>query len=105
MDYDIDIRKIRDYCLNNHHPVGKHKARIFATILGIHKKDATLLRELIFEAMEHAELKASYSDTFGERFTADIHIQHKGNTAMVRTVWIIRKNKAVYELLTSYIKT
>ena len=27
----VDIRKIRNYCLNLDHPSGKHKARVFAS--------------------------------------------------------------------------
>jgi hypothetical protein len=31
----VDIRKIRDYCLNPEHDDGKHKARIFLSTLGM----------------------------------------------------------------------
>jgi len=28
----VDIRKLRDYCLNSLHDDGKHKARLFAAV-------------------------------------------------------------------------
>jgi hypothetical protein len=31
----VDIRKLRDYCLNPQHDEGKHKARLFAVALGM----------------------------------------------------------------------
>jgi hypothetical protein len=31
----VDIRKLRDYCLNLEHDDGKHKARLFLSILGV----------------------------------------------------------------------
>jgi len=29
----VDIAKLRDYCLSPFHPLGRHKARIFAGLL------------------------------------------------------------------------
>jgi len=31
----VDIRKLRDYCLNPTHDEGKHKARLFKMALGM----------------------------------------------------------------------
>jgi hypothetical protein len=36
----VDIRKLKDYCLNPHHWRGRHKARVFWTALGIGRADA-----------------------------------------------------------------
>jgi hypothetical protein len=30
----VDLRKLRDYCRNFDHPVGKHEARVFLEVLG-----------------------------------------------------------------------
>lgn len=43
----IDIRKLRDYCLNPAHNEGKHKARLFSAKLGITRQDAEALREIL----------------------------------------------------------
>ena len=45
---EIDIRKLRDYCLATTHPVGKHKAPVFRAALGLQATDAELLRGWIF---------------------------------------------------------
>ena len=46
----VDIKKLRDYCLNPHHEDGKHKARVFAAALGLGRVDAKWLRERLLEA-------------------------------------------------------
>ena len=43
----IDIRKLRDYCLNPAHNEGKHKARLFSAKLGITRQDAEALRVIL----------------------------------------------------------
>ncbi len=40
----VDIRKLRDYCLNSEHDEGKHKARLFSSILGMNINDAETWR-------------------------------------------------------------
>jgi hypothetical protein len=39
-DAVVDIRKLRDYCLNPAHPRGRNKARVFASVLGLTASDA-----------------------------------------------------------------
>jgi len=34
----VDLKKLRDYCLSSEHPRGRHKARMFAAILGSQPK-------------------------------------------------------------------
>ncbi|WP_442939170.1 DUF6883 domain-containing protein [Nostoc sp.] len=43
----MSTQKLIGYCLNPEHPSGKHKARVFASILGITLENAEVLRELI----------------------------------------------------------
>jgi hypothetical protein len=44
---EISVQKLIGYCLNPEHPSGKHKARVFASILGITLENPDVLRELI----------------------------------------------------------
>ena len=104
----IDIRKLRDYCLNPYHPVGKHKARVFSSQLGIGKSDASRLsglKEKITEKMENAEIVHTFSDTYGKRFLADLELHIEDNQAIVRTIWILKTDKVIPELVTCYIIT
>ena len=99
----IDIRKLRDYCLNPHHPVGKHKARVFLSQLGLRRNDAQTLKEKITEKMENAEIVHTFSDEYGKRFLADLELHIEDNQAVVRTIWILKTNRDMPELVTCYI--
>lgn len=43
----VDIRKLRDYCLNPEHPEGKHKARLFVAALGMTEANAEPLHDAL----------------------------------------------------------
>ena len=47
---EIDQRKLTDYALSPTHPVGKHKARLFALKLGLTRDDAPVLIEALRKA-------------------------------------------------------
>ena len=44
----VDIRKLRDYCLNPDNPRGSRKARVFRSALGM-KLDALALRQRLLQ--------------------------------------------------------
>ena len=48
----VNIRKLRDYCLNPTHPEGKHKARLFAAALGMTAYDAENLRSELLQVVK-----------------------------------------------------
>lgn len=56
-DAVVPIEKLQDYCLNAHHPRGKHKARVFAASLGLNAGDAQALQAAIREAARTGEPK------------------------------------------------
>lgn len=45
----VDIRKLRDYCLNLEHSTGKHKARLFLSTLGMTAENAPELRQILLK--------------------------------------------------------
>lgn len=47
----VDIRKLRNYCLNPEHDQGKHKARLFLSILGMTADNAEELRQSLLEVV------------------------------------------------------
>jgi hypothetical protein len=50
----VDLTKLSDYCLNPEHPRGRHKARVFASALGLTLADAESLRAmLLLVALDH----------------------------------------------------
>lgn len=48
----VDIRKVQDYCLNPQHNSEKHKARMFASALGMGPDDAEALRKVLLQAVK-----------------------------------------------------
>jgi len=100
----IDIRKLRDYCLNSRHPVGRHNARVFKAILGMEQKDAELLKERILRALPHSEASVSYEDDFGTRYMVEVQLHNDEHFATVVTVWMIPKGSKKTHLVTCYAK-
>jgi hypothetical protein len=47
----VDIAKLREYCLNPAYPRGRHKARVFASILGLTPTDAEFLPAEVLRAV------------------------------------------------------
>jgi hypothetical protein len=43
----VEIEKLRDYCLSMSHPRGRHKAKVFESVLGITADDAEELRQAL----------------------------------------------------------
>ena len=63
----VDIRKLRDYCLNPLHDEGKHKARVFAAALGMTGADAERLRDILLQAVITYDADVGYRAAYGQR--------------------------------------
>jgi hypothetical protein len=77
----VDIRKLRDYCLNSQHDDGKHKARLFSSILGMTAHDAEELRQILLEIVTTHEARLGRQDEFGQRYTLDFTIEWQNRSA------------------------
>jgi hypothetical protein len=73
----VDIRKLRDYCLNPDHDEGKHKARLFSSIIGMTAENAEDLRQILLEVVKTHEAKLGRRDDFGQRYTSISHLNGK----------------------------
>jgi hypothetical protein len=98
----VDIQKLRDYCLNSLHNEGQHKARLFASALGITDKDAEDLRTLLLQAVKSADAKLGRRDVYGQRYTIDFLLTWHDKQAMVRSGWIIEHTSNTPRLTTCY---
>ena len=87
----VEIAKLRDYCLNPSHPRGRHKARIFAAVLGFAQTDAEFLRLELLRAAREATATEGDSDEHGERYIVDFELIRNDRGAAVRSAWIIRR--------------
>lgn len=85
---ELDVRKLSGYCLDQNHPLGRHKARVFRAALGLSADDAEWLRRAILDQIGAAGIDVIGADRFGTRYRADLPIARHGRQAVVRTIWI-----------------
>lgn len=98
----VGIRKLRDYCLNSQHNIGKHKARLFAALLGMNSNDAEKLRNALLEAVKTHDAQLGKKDARGQRYTLDFTMSWKHKQATIRSGWIIETNSDIPKLTTAY---
>lgn len=99
----IDLRKLRDYCLNVGHPRGRHKARLFRTVLGLTEEDAELLRQALLAGVLESAAVQTHTDEHGVRYMVDLALMLRGRSGQVRTAWIVRQDEDFPRLLTCYV--
>lgn len=103
----VDIEKLRDYSLNQNHPEGKHKARVFLASLGFTADHADRLRELIIKVILTTEATEQQPTSYGRRFRVDFNVQgEQGVVAMlatIRSTWIIRNDEDFPRLTSCFI--
>ncbi len=99
----VDIRKLRDYCLNPDHPRGKHKARVFATALGMGAEHAEELREVLLTAAVGAEAVLLKKDQYGRRYLIECPVSGPTGNGVLRSLWIVRQGEEFPRLLTCYL--
>ena len=99
----IDFGKLRNYSLNSQHHRGKHKARLFAAILGLDQNNAEILQSLILGAIQTYDALSTTSDEYGQRYVVDLPVARNQNTVTVRTTWIIRPTETFPRLVSCYI--
>ena len=98
----VNLRKLSGYSLNSC-GAGKHKARVFASALGMNAEQALLLRSLLLDAAKNGEAAEGEADEFGQRYMVDFEVAHAGRTAVVRSAWIIDAGKSNPRLTTCYV--
>jgi hypothetical protein len=101
----VDPRKLTDYCLNPTHPLGKHKARLFADATGITLADWGLLHaELLRAADARDDAVATDRTPFGQKYEITFTLagpRGGGRSAAVLSVWIVGDDQ-IPRLVTCY---
>jgi len=83
--------KIEDYVLNRNHWEGRHKARVFESVLGITLDNQHVLREAILAAaMNSDEAEALGDNGHGMVYVLRFPLTAANRTAMILTAWIVR---------------
>lgn len=89
----VDLRKVRDYCLNPRHPRGRHKARVFQTALGFTAADADRLCAELRQAALTIDAKPSHRDDHGQRYQLDFELRGPRGGVRIRSLWIVRRGE------------
>jgi hypothetical protein len=100
----VDIRKLRDYCLNPDSPRGSRKARVFRSALGMTKADAPALRQKLLQVAASEQAKVGEIDRYGQRYMIDFELRKGTRKVVVRSGWIILSNETVPRLTTCYVR-
>jgi hypothetical protein len=97
-----DATKLRDYCLSEQHPRGRHKARVFHSRLGLSARDADLLRRALLDAVQtrRDDLVATGNDQHGQRFVLDFQMTTARGSAVIRSGWILPTGQRVLRFVT-----
>ena len=98
----VDIRKLREYCLNSQHPRGRHKARVFAS-MGIGEADADELRTALLGAAVEAEAALGAANPHGQRYVIDFDLVREERTVRIRSTWIVRAGENLPRLTSCYV--
>src|SRR5208283_4812736 len=98
----VDIRKLREYCLNSQHPRGRNKARVFAAV-GIRDSDAEELREALGAAARDGEATYGTVNPYGQRYVVDFDFVRLGRTVKIRSTWIVRAGEELPRLTSCYV--
>jgi hypothetical protein len=99
----VDIAKLRDYCLNPAHPRGRHKARVFASALGVTAAEADFLREALIRAAREAEAIPGDGDEYGERYAVDFMLSRGERQAAIRSTWMVPRGDSVPHLTSCFV--
>lgn len=100
----MPIEKLSDYSLNPSHPEGKHKARVFAALLGFTAADAKKLRDMVLDAVLTEEAAEGLTDEHGTRYRVDFEAQGLRGAVMIRTAWHIDTGETDPRLVSCYVK-
>ena len=99
----VEIEKLRDYCLSPGHPRGRHKARVFQSLLGMTAIHAEQLRAALIDAALKENVTLGASDQYGTRYIIDFELRRGERTANIRSCWIVLRGEIAPRFVTCYI--
>ncbi len=84
----IEDSKLVDYALSPHSERGRHKARVFAEVLGFSLANWEQLKQAILDALPSHEAVLRSQTPFGTKYEVVVAVTGpNGRTAAVRTIW------------------
>lgn len=98
----VDRRKLEEYCLNTHHPRGRNKARVFASV-GVGPAETDVLREALLAAALNSEAVRGGPSSYGQRYTVDFNLVRPARTVRIRSTWIVRIGEDLPRLTSCFV--
>src|SRR3990172_1785165 len=98
-DVSIDERKARGYLLSRIHPVGRHKARIFAA-LGFDRSSANRFVAEVRRIAIEGEILRTEDSGFGRKYTVPGELVGARGALPVLTVWFQDPGQSRVRLVT-----
>lgn len=99
----VDLAKLHDYCLNQEHPRGQHKARVFAQALGLTAVHAEELRQNLLDAVRSSDATFLERDDYGDRYRVDFLVDRAGQEVTVRSLWIVKRGDDIPRFVSCYV--
>jgi hypothetical protein len=94
----------RTHCLNRAHITGKHKARVFDSVLGITADNASILAEALRLAARDSNAKIKSRSDDATKFAIESVVTGPRGPAVVRSEWILERGSAIPRLPTCFVK-
>ena len=63
---------------------------VFKSVLKIGLNDVALLTSALLEAVQHQTATLLESNQYGIKYAVEFTISHQNNTAMLKSVWMVR---------------
>lgn len=90
----VPAEKLSSYALDPQHPRGRHKARVFASALGIRQPDWRYLREQILSSVVDAPVRSTRITPFGVTYEVVVTVGGlNGASLPVVTTWIVERDR------------
>jgi hypothetical protein len=97
-------RKLEDYVLSPQHREGRHKARVFESVLGVSLTNRDVLREAILRAAATSGDVEGHGDNgHGMVYSLHFPMRTTKGVATIATAWIVRRGEDFPRLTTCYI--
>lgn len=102
---EIPEEKLRAYVLDPAHPTGRHKARVFASALGITAADWRFLRDQVLDRVTTSPVTAIRpKPPYGVEYEVRVEIDGlNGETHTIITGWLVAGDQPP-RLITSYVE-
>jgi filamentous hemagglutinin len=95
--------KLEGYLLNPQHEIGRHKARVFASVLGIQRRDWQYLGDQLRAAVVDAPVRSTRETSWGSLYEVVVAVDGlNGQTRQVATVWLVAGDEPP-RLVTAYV--